>query len=85
MGDWNDEEGVAAVGDTGKGIVPGSKGGEDTEDTTGLDAGLVAALKVSDTEHEESQVQHEEEEEEGDGGAESADEEQEGEDEPSLV
>lgn len=84
MSDWDDEEGVAAVGDTGKGVVPSGEGSEDTKGTTGSDAGGVLAVKVSDTEHQEGQVQSEEEEEKSDGGAESADEEEEGEDEPSL-
>lgn len=83
MSDWDDEEGVAAVGNTGKGVVPGCKGGEDSENTASLDQGSVTALEVTDTEHEEGQVKGEEEEEEGDGGAESADQEEEGEDEPS--
>ena len=84
MGDWDDEEGVAAVGDTGKSVVPGCKGSEDTESTTGSDAGGVLAVEVSDTEHQEGQVQGKEEEEEGDSRAESAEEEEESEDEPSL-
>lgn len=84
VSNWDDEEGVAAVGDTGKGVVPGGKGSDDTKGTTGSDAAGVLAVEVSDTEHQEGEVQSEEEEEESDGGAESADEEEEGEDEPSL-
>lgn len=88
VGDWDDEEGVGTVGNTGEGIVPGDESGEDAKDTAGLDAGGVwcagAVLKVADSEHEEGQVQGEKEGEKGHCGAESADEEEEGEDEPSL-
>jgi len=84
VGDGDDEEGIAAVGDTGESVVPRGEGGEDTEDTTSLDAGFVGAVKVANAEHEEGQVEHEEEEEEGYGGAERADEQEEGEDEPAL-
>jgi hypothetical protein len=86
--DWDDEEGVAAVGDTREGIVPGCEGGEDSKCTSSLNAGGVwcagAVLEVTDSEHEEGEVEGEEQEEEGDGGAECADKEDGGEDEPAL-
>lgn len=65
MGDRNDEEAVAAVGNTGQGVVPGSEGCHETKETTGLDDGGVGlaravALDVADTEQEEGDVQEEE-------------------------
>lgn len=79
---------VARVGNTGKGIVPGGEGGQNTERTTGLDepgVGIFSVvLQVTDTQHEEGKVESAEEEEESHSRAQSADEQDEGEDEPAL-
>ena len=86
----HDEEAVAVVGQTGKGVVPGGESGQKTEETTGHEDGLVGltsrrvTLDVTDTEQQEGQVQEEEEGEEGHGGTESTEEQDSGEDEPSL-
>jgi len=58
--DGNDEEGVAAVGNTGKSVVPGGKGSKHTEGTASSEAGNVTVLKVRDTEHEECEIESEE-------------------------
>lgn len=88
VGDGDDEEAVAAVQDTGHGVVPGGKGREETEEAAGLlDGGVglaVDAAQVGDAEQQEGQVQEEEEQEEGDGGAQGAEDHEEGEDEPRL-
>lgn len=88
MGDWNDEEGVAGVGNTSEGIVPSDERSKEAEDTTSLDESDVSSSstvqdEVSDGQHEEGHVEEEEEQEEGDGRAECADEEKSSEDEPS--
>lgn len=79
---------VARVGDTGKGIVPGGEGSQNTKRTTGLDepgVGRAAVvLQVTDTQHEEGKVERAEEEEESHSRAQSTDEQDEGEDEPAL-
>lgn len=72
VSDGDYEEAVAGVGDTGKGVVPGSKGGQETEETTSLlDLGVGhvagATLEVTDAEQQEGQVQEEEEQEESNG------------------
>ena len=88
VSDRDKEKGVSAVENTGKGVVPGSKGGEDAEDTASLDAGgvggVVDGLEIADTKQEECQIKHEKEEEKGDGGAQGTDEHEEGKDEPAL-
>jgi hypothetical protein len=86
----DDEEAVASIGDTGQGVVPGSKGCQETEETTCLldrdvDTSGGIGLQVGDTEEEEGQVQEEEEQEEGDGRFEGAEEHDGGEDEPALI
>lgn len=83
MGNRDNEEAVARVCNTGKGVVPSQESGEDTEATTGLGAGR-AWDEVAEGQEQEGQVKGEEEEEKGDGRAEGADQEEEGEDEPSL-
>lgn len=84
----DEEERVAAVGNTGKSIVPGGECGEDTKSTTSSDASNVGAssimLEVTDTQHEEGEIKSEEEEEKGNGRTKCADEEEEGEDKPAL-
>jgi hypothetical protein len=89
VGDREDEEAVAAVGNTSKGVVPSSKGSQQTEEATGLDHGRVrcastVALEVTNTEEQESQVQEEEQQEEGHGGSQGAEEQDCGENEPAL-
>lgn len=89
VSDGDDEEAVAGVGDTGKGVVPGSESGQETEQTTcllNLGVGHVAGatLEVTNAEQQEGQVQEEEEQEECDGRFEGAEEHDGGEDEPSL-
>lgn len=88
VGNRDDEEAVAGVGDTGQGVVPGSEGGQETEETAGLldlEVGeTVLGAQVRDTEEQEGQIQEEEEQEEGDGGLEGAQDQDEGEDEPAL-
>lgn len=88
VGDRDDEEAVAVVGDTSQSIVPGGESGQETEKTTrlldlGVDA-TVHGLQIGDTEEEEGQVQEEEEREEGDGRLEGAEDQEKGEDEPAL-
>ena len=88
MGNWDDEEGVAGVGNTGESVVPSDEGSKESEDTTSLDESDVSSSstiqdEVSDGQHEEGHVEEEEEQEEGNGRAECADEEKGGEDEPS--
>lgn len=90
MSNRYDEEAVAVVGQTGEGVVPGGERGQETEETTGHEDGLVGLvvgvpLDVTDTEQEEAQVEEEEQQEEGDGGAEGAEEQDGGEDEPALL
>lgn len=84
VGDGNDEERVAGVGNTGKGVVPGGESSEDTESTTSSEEGDVSVVEVRETQAEEGKVECEEEEEESDSRAQSADEKEEGEDEPAL-
>jgi hypothetical protein len=89
VGDGDDEEAVAAVGNTGKGVVPSSKGSQKTEETTGLDdrrVGLasIITLDVTDTEKQEREVEEQEQQEESDGGPQGAEEHDGGEDEPAL-
>ena len=88
MGNWDYEEGVAGVRNTGKGVVPSDEGSKESEDTTSLDESVVNLSntvqdEVSDCQHEEGHVEEEEEQEEGDGRAECAEEEKGREDEPS--
>lgn len=88
MGDGDDEEAVAGVGDTGQGVVPGGEGGQETEETAGLldlEVGeTVLGEQVGDTQEQEGQIQEEEQQEEGDGRLEGAQDQDEGEDEPAL-
>lgn len=88
VGDGNDEEAVAGVGNTGKGVVPGHESRQQTEQTTGLldlEVGeTVLGQQVGDAEQEEGQVQEKEKQEEGDGGLQGAEDQNEGEDEPAL-
>lgn len=89
MGDRDDEEAVAAVGNTGKGVVPSSKGSQQTKETTGLDdrrVGLasIITLDVTDTEKQEREVEEQEQQEEGDGRPQGAEKHDGGEDEPAL-
>lgn len=89
MSNGDDEEAVAGIGDTGKGIVPGQESSEKGKEAAGLDdAGggrAISANKVTNTEQEEGHVQSEEEGEESHGGAEGTDQQDEGEDEPALL
>lgn len=41
VGDWDDEEAVAVIGDTSKSIVPSDEGSQDTKDTTSRDKFLL--------------------------------------------
>lgn len=92
MGDWDDEEAVAVIGDTSKGIVPSQEGSQETKDTTSLDKFLlwgelgwrVGGSEVTGTQAQKGQIQGEEEHEEGNGGLESAEKQDGGEDEPTL-
>lgn len=88
MGHRDDEEGVAAVCDTGQGVVPGNECSKNAKDATSLDAGSVGSsgvvLQVSNAKHQECHVKSEEEGEEGDSRAERADQQQKGKDEPAL-
>ena len=43
VSDWNDEEAVAAVGDTGKSVVPSGESGDDTEPPTPADPSMRAS------------------------------------------
>jgi hypothetical protein len=89
VGNGNDEEAVAAVGNTGQGVVPGSEGCHETKETTGLDDGRVGlagavALDVADTEEEEGEIEEEEQQEESHSGSQGAEQQDGGEDEPAL-
>jgi hypothetical protein len=46
VSDGNDEEGVAGVGNTGKGIVPGGESSDDTESTSSSEKGNVSVVEV---------------------------------------
>ena len=84
----DDEKAVAAVGNTGQGVVPGQEGGEQSKEAAGLDDagfGLAVVLDhVSDGQQQERNVQGEEEQEERHRGAERAEQEVGGEIEPAL-
>lgn len=88
MGDRDDEEAVAGIGDTGKSVVPSGEGGEETEEATSLQdlgvGGAVLGEQVGDTQKQEGQVQEEEQEEESDCRLQGADDQDKGEDEPAL-
>lgn len=91
VSDRDDEEAVAVVCDTSKGIVPGQERSKNTKDTAGLDETLLGSVgsgigscEISGTEAQECQIQGEEEGEEGNGGLERADKQDGGEDEPAL-
>lgn len=88
VSNWDDEEGVAGVGDTSKSVVPSGEGSQETKDTTSLDETGMSVLgvvedEVADREEEEGHVEEEEEQEEGDGRAQGADQQDGGEDKPS--
>lgn len=88
MGNGDDEEAVAVVGQTSQGVVPGGESSEETEESTSLldatvgDTGIVV-VDVSNTQQEEGQIQGEEQGEEGNSGAEGAEDQDGGEDEPA--
>lgn len=89
MGDGDDEEAVAAVGNTGQSVVPGGEGSQEAEETTGFDDGRVGlaravALDVADTQQEEGEIEPEEQQEESHGGSQGAEQQDGGEDEPAL-
>lgn len=88
MGDRDDEEAVAGIGDTGKSVVPSGEGGEETKEATSLqDLGIGLAVRgeqVGDTQKQEGQVQEEEQKEERDCRLQGADDQDKGEDEPAL-
>ena len=90
MGDGENEEAVAVVRNTGKGVVPSCKCCQETEEATGLDDGgvrlaLGVAVDITNTEEQEGKVQEEKQQEEGYGGPQGAEQQDSGEDEPSLV
>lgn len=85
----DDEEAVAAVGNTSQGVVPSGECSQETEETTRLDDGSVGLasrvpLQVTNTKQQEGQVQEQEEAEEGDSGPQGAEQQDSGEDEPAL-
>lgn len=89
MSNRDDEEAVAAVGNTGQGVVPSGECSQETEETTCLDDGGVGLasrvpLQVTNTKQQEGQVQEQEEAEEGDSGSQSAEQQDGGENEPAL-
>jgi len=88
VGDGDDEEAVAGIGDTSESVVPSSEGGEETEQATSLEdlpVGLATLREqVGDTQEQEGQVQEEEQEEERNCGLQGADDQDKGEDEPAL-
>ena len=89
MSNRHDEEAVAAVGNTGQGVVPSGECSQETEETTCLDDGGVGLasgvpLQVTNTKQQEGQVQEQEEAEEGDSGSQSAEQQDGGKDEPAL-
>jgi hypothetical protein len=84
----DDEEAVAAVGNTSQGVVPSGECSQETEETTRLDDGSVGLasrvpLQVTNTKQQEGQVQEQEEAEEGDSGPQGAEQQDGGEDEPA--
>jgi hypothetical protein len=87
--DRNLEEGVAAVLETGKGVVPSHKRSQESKESCCLlksDLSSVVAHIVSVVlcgEQQEADVEEEEQQEKGNGGTESANEEQSGKDEPA--
>lgn len=89
MSNRDDEEAVAAVGNTSKGVVPSGECSQETEETTCLNDGSVGLasrvpLQVTNTKQQEGQVQEQEEAEEGDSGSQSAEQQDGGKDEPAL-
>lgn len=88
MSDRDDEEAVAAVGNTGQSVVPGEESSEESKETTGfLNLQVLATIgghKVADGQEEESHVEGEEQKEEGDRRSQSAKQQDESEDEPTL-
>lgn len=84
----NDEEAVGSIGNTGQGVVPGSKGRKDAKRTASTGATGVGSTssgtKVRDSQHQEGHIESEEEEEEGHGRFQRAEQEDEGEDKPTL-
>jgi hypothetical protein len=88
MQNRNDEERVASICNTGKGVIPSGECGQNAECASRADAAGVgvatAVAEVADAKHEESHVKREEEEEEGDRGLQRAQKQDEREDEPAL-
>lgn len=89
MRDRDEEKAVSGVRNTGQGVVPGRKRGDDTKRTARPDqtghwrATVGAVVEISEAEEEEGHVESEEEDEEGDCGTQRAEQEKEGEDEPA--
>jgi len=83
----DDEEAVGAVRNTSQCVIPGGKGGHETEGTTSNNAVALRTggigIQVANPQHEESHVEGKEEEEEGHGRSERAEKQDEGEDEPA--
>lgn len=88
MRDGDDEEAVAAVGNTGQSVVPSKEGGQQSKETASLDDFGVRRVihldHVSDGQQQERDIQGQEEQEERHGGAERAEQENGGENEPAL-
>lgn len=88
MGNRDGEEAVAALEETGHGVPPSDEGGDETEDTSGLDGSSVSVtssvlLEVADGEEEEGDVEEDKEGAEGDSRLEGAETEEESKDEPT--
>lgn len=87
MGNGDDEEAVAVISQTSKGVVPSGKRSQEAEETTGLGDGggrsAISADQVGNTQQQEGQVQEEEQQEESNGRAEGAEQQDGGEDEPA--
>lgn len=87
--DGDKEERVAAIGNTGKGIVPSQKGSEHSEGAASLNepdrsshSSIVISVGAAG-EHEKGEVECEEQHEEHDGGAQCAQKQDGGEDKPA--
>lgn len=88
MGNRDDEEAVAGVGNTGQSIVPREEGSQQSEEATRLHDRSIGSStvmpEVADSEQQEGQIQREEKREERHGGLQGAQQEHEGENKPAL-
>jgi hypothetical protein len=87
VGYGDNEEGVGVISDTSQGIVPSSKGSQETKVTSSLDARAVGRTvdwsEVANGQKQEGEIQEEKEQEEGNGRSKGADQQDGREDPPA--